>query len=135
MPNRLGAVPALPAGRDLIGLRRTRSGLVQLHPVPELQAVEHVHYFEFQAARLRRIAVPQRHHAALELRIEQDQRTIATDAAAMADDVVPGIFIASPAIAILRFAQALEELPHASAFTWRLHPPLVNCIEQLGTEH
>ena len=75
-------------------------GLVQLQPVAERQAIDHVHHFEFQAARLTRIAVPQRDDAALLLRIEQDQRAVAADAAAMADDVVPGIIVAAPAVAV-----------------------------------
>ena len=68
-----------------------------------------------------RVAVPQGDDAALLLRVEQDQRTIAADAAAMADDVVPGIIVASPAIAVVGLAEPLEELAQAAALARRLH--------------
>src|SRR4051812_36864220 len=73
--------------------------LAELEPVAERQVIDHVHHLELQAARLAGVAVPQRDDAALLLRIEQNQRAVAVDAAAVANDVMAGIIIAPPAVA------------------------------------
>jgi hypothetical protein len=77
--------------------------------------IEHVHDLELEAAGLAGVAVPQSDHAALLVRVEQDQRAIAGDAAAVADDVVPGIVVAAPAEAVPGRPQTLEELAQPAA--------------------
>ena len=46
------------------------------------------------------VAVPQRDDAALFLRIEQDQRAVALDPAAVTNDTMPRIIVAAPAVAV-----------------------------------
>src|SRR5688500_9744452 len=52
-------------------------GPLKLQPIAEFEAVDHVHDFELEPARLVRVAVPQCDHAALLLRVKQDQGAIA----------------------------------------------------------
>src|SRR6185437_15793098 len=81
----VGAVAAVV--RVIVGRgNRIRRGPVDPKPVAERQVIDHVHHFELQTAGLPSVAVPQRDHAALLLRIEQDERAIAADSAAVTDD-------------------------------------------------
>src|SRR5215212_2166980 len=94
-----------PVAAPILRLRvtcgdRLRRALAELEPVAEWQVIDHVHHLELEAARLAAVAVPQRDDAALLRRIEEDQRAVAVDPAAVADDVVAGIIIAAPAVAV-----------------------------------
>src|SRR5436190_24010552 len=92
---RAAAIGLGVGGRDL--LRRV---LVALQPIAEWQVIDHVHHLELEPARLPGIAVPKRHHAALSIRIEQDQGAIAADAAAVSDDAMTSIIVAAPPVAV-----------------------------------
>ena len=97
--------------------------------------VDHVHHFELEPAGLARVAVPQRDDAALLLGIEQDQRTVAADPAAVADDVVAGIIIAAPAVAVPGGSEPLEELAQPPALGRGHHIGRVDRVEHLAVEH
>ena len=97
--------------------------------------IEHVHHFELEPAGLAGIAVPQRHHAAVECRVEQNQRAIARDTPAMANDPMSGIDILPPAEPIVGLAEPLEKFAKPTALARRLDQRLVYCREQRGRKH
>ena len=66
--------------------------------------------------------------------IEQDQRAIALDPAAVADDAVPGIIVASPAVAVPGGADALEELAQPRPLGRGLHIGRMDRVEHLPVE-
>ena len=63
--------------------------------------------------------------------IEEDQGTIATDAAAVANDAMPGIIIASPPIAVPCRTKPLEELAEPAALGRGFDIRGVDGVEQL----
>src|SRR4051812_40682246 len=92
---RVNAAVASPLGGRLGG-----GFLVERQPVARLEAVEHVHDLELEAAGLVAGAVPQGDDPRLERGIEHDQGAIAFHPTAMGDDPVAGIIVDAPAQAI-----------------------------------
>src|SRR5438270_2331117 len=119
--------------RDVVRVELHRS--VEAEPVAEGQTIDLVHHLELEAAGLVSVAVPQRNDAALLLRIKKDQRAIAANAAAVADDVVPGIVVAAPAIAVPGGAKPLQELAHSPALGRSDDVGRMDGIEHLAVEH
>ncbi len=67
--------------------------------------------------------------------IEQDQRAIARDPAAMADDAMSGIIVAAPAIAVIGLAEPLEELAKPAAFARSLHQRRMDRVQHLRRQN
>src|SRR3546814_14700684 len=86
--------------------------------------------FRSEAARLGGALIPQRDDPAFLFGIEQDQRPIAGDAAAMADEPMPGIVVYPPAKAVIALVQPLGEFAHAPLLAGRPDAGFPHFIER-----
>src|SRR4029078_2175205 len=95
-----------------------RAPFVKLETVTERQVIDHVHDLELKPTRLPGVAIPERDHAALLLRVEQDEGAIALDTAPVTNDPVPGVIVATPTITVPGRADPLEELAQPATLGW-----------------
>ncbi len=84
-------------GQDFQGQTYSEDWLIVDAARREGKAIDHVEHLELQSDRLVAVRIPQHRDPHLLLRIEQDQRAIAVDRAAMADLAASGIIEVAPA--------------------------------------